>query len=208
VSPDFIRQQRDHCFAQEAVSEGDRITMWALGGFVPDDPTHAIEFLRSSPLFKQQLARVANIEKVIPDENSYRLELVDKMNKWLEAMLASAGHTRKSCRLSGLNKTLLDELKARVPTFAKLCDDVFDAVTDDLEEAGFKRAVHGVEETVYWQGEKCGTKKVYSDGILTMMLAGRRSAVYRRAPPAESVVSEDVARAARDAIRAAMAEEE
>lgn len=42
-----------------------------------------------------------------------------------------------------------------------------------LESAAIKRAVHGVEEPVFYQGDVCGYKTNYSDGLLTKLLEAR-----------------------------------
>jgi hypothetical protein len=164
------RKQRDHCFAEEAIDEDDHITMWALGGFVPDDPEEAAEFFKRSPPFKHRRPG---------PENEYRLNLVDKLNKFLDAMEANGCNVRRACKISSANRGLVDDMRQRVPSFAKLWDQVFEGVTDDLESAGIKRAVDGIDEPVYYRGVVVGTKKSYSDSILTMMLAGRRSGVYK-----------------------------
>lgn len=45
--------------------------------------------------------------------------------------------------------------------------------TQGLVSAAIKRAVHGVEEDVYFKGEVVGQKTVYSDGLLTTLLKGK-----------------------------------
>ena len=51
---------------------------------------------------------------------------------------------------------------------------------DVLEDEAVRRGVEGVQEPVYQGGELVGHKQVYSDKMLEMVLAGRRSAVYGR----------------------------
>lgn len=41
-----------------------------------------------------------------------------------------------------------------------------------LESEAIRRAVHGVEEDVWFKGETVGTKTVYSDGLLGKLLEG------------------------------------
>jgi hypothetical protein len=47
-----------------------------------------------------------------------------------------------------------------------------------LESAAIRRAVHGIMEPVFYQGEVCGHKAVYSDGLLQTLLKGRMREVY------------------------------
>ena len=45
--------------------------------------------------------------------------------------------------------------------------------TQGLVSAAIQRAVHGVEEDVYYKGNVCGTKTVYSDGLLQTLLKAK-----------------------------------
>lgn len=54
----------------------------------------------------------------------------------------------------------------------------FDAGIDALEDTAVRRAMFGTEEAVFWQGQVVGWKTVYSDRLLTFLLAGNR-AKYR-----------------------------
>jgi hypothetical protein len=61
-----------------------------------------------------------------------------------------------------------------------------------LENAAYKRAVHGVDKNVYYQGEVVGTEKVYSDGLLTQMMKARLPA-YGEDAAARNPVTVNVA---------------
>lgn len=158
--------------------------MWALGGFVPEDDDVAIlEFLKVSPPIKPSFSGPGG--KVSPKvmalaENEYRLALVLKMADFLQTLGETGCSVRQACKRSGINRMLADSLRVRVPAFQAAWDEVFEEVTDSLEEAGLKRAVDGVEEDVYFQGMKVGKKRVYSDSLLAMMLQGRRPGVYKQ----------------------------
>jgi DNA-binding transcriptional regulator YdaS (Cro superfamily) len=45
--------------------------------------------------------------------------------------------------------------------------------TQGLVSAAIKRAVHGVDEDVYFKGEVVGAKRVYSDGLLQTLLKAK-----------------------------------
>ena len=49
-----------------------------------------------------------------------------------------------------------------------------------LESEAIRRAVHGVEEDVYFKGLVVGQKKVYSDGLLNTVLQARVPAYSKR----------------------------
>jgi hypothetical protein len=126
-----------------------------------------------------------NLKSMAKAENEYRLVLVLKMADFLDALGSTGCSVRQACKRSGINRTLADSLRIRVPAFTEAWDQVFEEVTDSLEEAGLKRAVDGVEEDVYFQGMKVGKKRVYSDSLLAMMLQGRRPGVYKQRTAAE-----------------------
>jgi len=48
-----------------------------------------------------------------------------------------------------------------------------------LEQEARRRAVEGVEETVYYQGKPCGTVTKYSDTLLIFMLKGAKPEKYQ-----------------------------
>lgn len=177
-----LRKQIDHCLAEEAVDDEDHITVWALGGFVPDDPDEVEPFLAKNPPYRPSFAAPGT--KVRPMvkarmENEWRLSLVEKANVFLDILRDGSCVVRRACKISGLNRTAAEALRQRCPTFAKLWDNAVEDVTDSLEEAGLMRAIEGVEKPVWYKGECVGYERVYSDSILTMMLAGRRSQVYK-----------------------------
>lgn len=156
--------------------------MWALGGFVPEDES-VDEFFKSSPPYKTSFGppRVqVNARSRAKQENIHRLGLVDRANDFLAAMREARCSVRQACKVSGLNRTAADSLRARVPEFDQLWREIFAGVTDELEQAALKRAIDGVERDVYHRGEVCGHEVVYSDSLLAMLLQGRRPETYKQ----------------------------
>jgi hypothetical protein len=49
---------------------------------------------------------------------------------------------------------------------------------DKLESEARRRAIEGVEEPVYQGGQLVGTRMVYSDSLLALLLKGRRKKVF------------------------------
>ena len=54
-----------------------------------------------------------------------------------------------------------------------------DLGTSLLEEEAYRRAYHGVEEPVFYQGSQCGTIRRHSDGMLQFLLKARKPEMYR-----------------------------
>lgn len=180
ISKDLRQRQIDHILAEEESDDDGNLTVYALGGFVPeDDRAKAAAFLQVSPPYRRAMARGADPLAVAKQENEYRLFTVLRMNDFIQALYDTGCNVSRSAKMSGLNRTFATQLRARVPAFAAKWQEAFDEVTDKLEEAGIKRAVDGVEEDVYFQGIACGKKTVYSDSLLSMMLQGRRSDIYK-----------------------------
>lgn len=63
--------------------------------------------------------------------------------------------------------------------FSAAWDDALEASADLLEDEARRRAVEGVEESVYYGGKPVGVVRKYSDSLLVMLLKGRRPSVYR-----------------------------
>lgn len=181
----ITRKQWQHIYAEEPIDEDGVFTMFALGGYVPtDSEQEAAKFLETSPYFMSGKKDGEWLE-LVQKENEFRMSLKDKLTKFIKALRATGCNVSKACTMSGITKANADALKLRVESFARAWDDTYEGVTDDLEEAGLKRAIEGVVEPVYWRGVEVGKKKVYSDAILTMMLQGRRSAVYKNRTASE-----------------------
>ena len=49
---------------------------------------------------------------------------------------------------------------------------------DKAEQEAFRRAVDGVTDDVYYQGDVVGQKQIYSDGLLQFLLKGNRAEKY------------------------------
>jgi hypothetical protein len=175
-----INKQWQHIYAEEPIDEGGEFTMFAVGGFVPtDSEAEATEFLKSNP-YLMSGSKKGEILELAASENAYRMALKDKLTKFIRALRATGCNVSKACTMSGLTKLQADTLRQRLDAFARAWDDTYEGVTDDLEEAGLKRAIEGVVEPVFWRGVEIGTRRNYSDAVLTMMLQGRRSGVYKQ----------------------------
>lgn len=62
--------------------------------------------------------------------------------------------------------------------FAYEWDDLRQALVDKLQAAAIKRAVDGVKEPVYYQGNKVGTIKKYSDPLLMFLMKAHSPELY------------------------------
>lgn len=179
---EFEKKQRDHQYAEMAIDDDNNITIWALGGFVPENVKEATEFLKGSPPYKPSFApfnKPAKTATIIKQENEFRLGLVSRMNEFLRVLRDTRCSVRRAAKVSGLNRMLADAMRHRVPTFNQLWQEIYMDATDELEDAAFARAVDGVTKGVYWRGDLVAEEKTYSDALLSMMLQGRKSEIYK-----------------------------
>jgi len=102
--------------------------------------------------------------KVINSEQS-RQRFLDEL-----ARGASVGGAAK---LSGSSERTLYRLRKADAKFAEAWAEAYEAGTDALEAEAQRRAVEGVEEAVYYQGERCGTVRKYSDTLLIFLMKAR-----------------------------------
>ena len=101
-------------------------------------------------------------------------------NRWQVFLAEVAKLPDRSTALEKANispEEYADRVRNDTAFVSKLAD-YFDAGIDALEDTAIRRAVLGVEEPVFWQGTVVGWKTVYSDRLLTFLLAGNR-AKYR-----------------------------
>lgn len=88
----------------------------------------------------------------------------EKMKLFLVA-LAAEPNVSQAAKLAGLSRAFAYELKHRDPEFANAWDHAMGQSVDNLEAALFNRAIKGVEEPVFWQGQQVGTVTKYDNRL-------------------------------------------
>jgi len=58
-------------------------------------------------------------------------------------------------------------------------NDALDEASDHLEDEARRRAIEGVEEPVFYQGEVVGSVRKFSDTLLMFLLKGNRPGKYK-----------------------------
>lgn len=84
--------------------------------------------------------------------------------------LAIAANVSLSCQAAGVSRQLVYTERKRNPAFAQQWDEALADAVDNLAAEAHRRAVEGVERTVYYQGDPVGTERVYSDTLLIYLL--------------------------------------
>lgn len=100
---------------------------------------------------------------------------------WREAFLAALrdypvlGH---ACDVVGINRSTAWRARENDPEFAQEVADAMEAGVDKAEREAFARGVTGWEEPVFHKGQVVGHVLKKSDAMLSLVLKGRRKAVY------------------------------
>lgn len=95
---------------------------------------------------------------------------------------ASVGVVTAACKLVGVDRQRHYEWLAdqeKYPDYEKRFKDAHEQACDRLEAEAVRRAVQGWDEPVYQMGALVGTKRMYSDRMLELMLKARRPGTFR-----------------------------
>lgn len=93
------------------------------------------------------------------------------------AVEAAMKASRYTATIGGMRKTVY-RWRDRDPAFQRKWDASLEQGWDRAEGAAFQRGVEGVEEPVFGKGGQVGTKRVYSDKLLELVLKSNRAKVY------------------------------
>jgi hypothetical protein len=105
----------------------------------------------------------------------------EKRVKFL-ARLAEGASVHAAATAAGIGRSTAYEWREAEPEFSKAWDDAVEAGTDALEDEAIRRARDGVDEPIFYQGEKCGLVRKYSDTLLIFMLKARRREKFAERP--------------------------
>lgn len=104
--------------------------------------------------------------------------------------LSEFGNVALACKRAGVSRQTAYRERRRQPAFARLWDAAMLAARTVAEEALAERAVHGVEEPVFYHGEEVGHRRRYSDRLLLAHLA-RLDKVEARPETADALAGLD-----------------
>lgn len=93
--------------------------------------------------------------------------------------LRNCGCILDACRAAGLRSSTVYSLRKKNPDFACAWDEALETGLDVLESEALRRAMHGDEEPVFYQGQQVGTVRKRADALLMFLLRTRRPGRYR-----------------------------
>ena len=99
-------------------------------------------------------------------------------------VLAGGGSVTLASATAGIGRQRVYEWRQDDANFATEWDVAIEAGTDVLEDEARRRAVEGVEEPVFFQGNTVGHVRRYSDTLLIFLLKGRRPTRNFKSVPA------------------------
>lgn len=102
-------------------------------------------------------------------------ETLDRLCQELET---NAGDVALACSAIGASTGWLKRWMREDPRVDATIKDAMDTGTAVLESEMIRRAIHGVDEPIFYKEEQIGTKKKYSDTLLIKALESRKRDVY------------------------------
>lgn len=93
---------------------------------------------------------------------------------FLKELRDNGGFVGKACEVVAVSKQTVYNWRQSDPQFEAEWDRAVELATEDLEKEVRRRALLGVEEPVFYQGEICGTVRKYSDSLLMFAIKARK----------------------------------
>ena len=94
------------------------------------------------------------------------------------AFLRAAPNVAAAADSVGLSRRCAYDTRARDPEFASAWDEAVETGVDALEAEAYRRAVHGTDRPVFYQGAECGVVREYSDTLVIFLLKSRRKEIF------------------------------
>lgn len=101
----------------------------------------------------------------------YRFIRSKEKNRFLN-YLAETGTISRAAQKAGISRQAHYCWLKEDTDYAIAYEQAKRMAADLLEEEAFRRAVEGSDVGIYYQGDKVGTKKIYSDLLLSLLLKG------------------------------------
>lgn len=103
--------------------------------------------------------------------------------------LSQTANVREACEKAVVCRATAYAHRERDPKFKAAWDSALEDACDRMEREAYRRAVEGVDEPVFYQGEECGAIRRYSDSLLTTLLKANRPEKFRENATVKSEIS-------------------
>ncbi|MBI4185314.1 MAG: hypothetical protein HY521_15080 [Proteobacteria bacterium] len=116
----------------------------------------------------------------------------ERLKRLFLGALAESGNVSAACRRVLLPRHTAYGWRRADPAFAKAWAEALEIGLDALEDEATRRALEGVEEPVFYQGEVRGAVRRFSDPLLMFLLRARRPERFREGSHAGASPAIDV----------------
>ncbi|MGE4506210.1 MAG: hypothetical protein AB7D51_12750 [Desulfovibrionaceae bacterium] len=103
----------------------------------------------------------------------------ERQERFLEA-LRLTGNVTEAAREVGISRSRAYQVRAADEAFALRWRDACLSLGDRIEAEAVRRALEGVEEPYFYQGEERGTVRRYNDALLMFLLKMRRPDIFEQ----------------------------
>lgn len=111
----------------------------------------------------------------LPDDRTPKKEWKSVFLRWLR----KKGNVTAACDKAKVARSWVYEVREQDADFAAAWADALTEATERLEMEARRRAHDGVLEPVFYQGDKVGTVRKYSDTLLIFLLKAHAPEKYR-----------------------------
>ena len=115
--------------------------------------------------------------QVIPMANI--IKMTDRVKAKFIAALTRTANVSQAARAAQISRKTAYARRASDAAFAEQWKEALETACDALEAEAWRRAVEGVDDPVYYQGQKTGTRKVYSTRLMELLLKAHRPQKYK-----------------------------
>lgn len=123
------------------------------------------------------------------DKNIKIKNKADK-NKWLNEYIL-CGSVSNTCKKRKISRTTFYSWLKSDEVFRKAyTEEAKPMITSLLEDEAYRRAVVGVNKSIFYKGNKIATMKVYSDSLLQLLLQANCPEKYKQV--VDSTVKTDI----------------
>lgn len=103
----------------------------------------------------------------------------DHWDEFLRTLVNYGGNCTRACEICKISREAVYWKRRNDKEFSQRYDEAMEQSTDVLEDEVVRRAFEGVQEGVYYQGDRVDLKTVYSDSLIQFMLRSRRPEKYK-----------------------------
>ena len=125
------------------------------------------------------------MEKDKLEEKGIEGKTMQQKKRAFLAAFAEVGTITHAAELAGIHRNAHYDWLKNDPSYPDLFREADQKACEKLEQEARRRAVHGVGEPVFYQGQPVGTVQKYSDTLLIFLLKGALPDKYRERYAAE-----------------------